>query len=215
MYCWNRQLLWKFKRSFVRTGSCCVSSNGSSHEKCMCNLKLMMAIAASALYRAQHGVQEARKSCTNGCTGHQNDPGRVQNRPSEPPKSTQDRPGEFRSGPKRPKSLPRAPKSGPRGSKLGPRGAQESPSWRTRDGKLGPRRAKLGPRGAKLGPRSAKLGFKLRPRDTKQQSKSICTAKTPEPRICTTLLHFWRFLKVLEVSLNSQVEPNLRLETSS
>ena len=33
-------------------------------------MKLMMAIAASALYRAQHGVQEARESCTNGCTGH-------------------------------------------------------------------------------------------------------------------------------------------------
>ena len=36
----------------------------------MCNLKLMMAVAASALYRAQHGVQEARESCTDGCTGH-------------------------------------------------------------------------------------------------------------------------------------------------
>ena len=36
----------------------------------MCNLKLMMAVAVSALYRAQHGVQEARESCTDGCTGH-------------------------------------------------------------------------------------------------------------------------------------------------
>ena len=36
----------------------------------MCNLKLKMAVAVSALYRAQHGVQEARESCTDGCTGH-------------------------------------------------------------------------------------------------------------------------------------------------
>ena len=36
----------------------------------MCNLKLMMAVAASALYRARYGVQEARESCTNGCTRH-------------------------------------------------------------------------------------------------------------------------------------------------
>ena len=36
----------------------------------MCYLKLMMAVAVSALYGAQYGVQEARESCTDGCTGH-------------------------------------------------------------------------------------------------------------------------------------------------
>ena len=77
------------------------------------------------------------------------------------------------------------PEKRPTCAKLGPRGAQEAPSW------------------------TEKASERAR-RAAEKQSKSICTAKTPEPRICTTLLHFWRFLKVLEDSLNDQVEPKLR-----
>ena len=52
---------------------------------------------------------------------------RLQNRPSEGPKSSQDRPGTSRSGPERPKSVPRASQERPRGSQERHKSAQEGP----------------------------------------------------------------------------------------
>ena len=52
---------------------------------------------------------------------------RLQNRPSEGPKSSQDRPGTSRSGPERPKSVPSASQERPRASQEPPKSAQERP----------------------------------------------------------------------------------------
>ena len=91
------------------------------------------------LYRAQLGAQEARESCTNGCTEPNLAPKRLQVEPERRPRCpswAQEAPKRLQVGPKRrprrpswaqeaPKRLQVGPKRRPRGSKFSPRGVQE------------------------------------------------------------------------------------------
>ena len=137
----------------------------------MCNLKLMTAVAVSALHRARHGLQEARESCTDGCTGHKDalkfGPRGVQEHPSrlqEASRGSKRRPRASKLGPQ---GAPERSKRLPRSSKLGPQGAQEAP-----------RAAQDAPRGAQEAPSWAPKATKRAPRATKQQFKSSSAATT-------------------------------------
>ena len=67
---------------------------------------------------------------------------RLQNQPSEAPKSSPDRPGTSRSGPERHKSVPSASKERPRASQKRPKSGQDSPKSSQERPKSAPRAPK-------------------------------------------------------------------------
>ena len=100
------------------------------------------------MYRAQRGAEEARESCTGGCTGKRRSRGRgeLHRRLYKSQRGAQEAresrtyvctehtkapnrcPRGFKLGPRSVQDSQVEPKRHPRGSELSPRGAQEAPS---------------------------------------------------------------------------------------